>query len=95
MFGTLDNPLESAEITFAAVPTTTEPATGAASLQFILDFNLAPFATADLPFAGHNATDWENSLTLADTYLGLTRVPTLDELFTNDFLPTAEEIESG
>ena len=92
---TLDNPLASSEITIDRVPTTTEATTGAASLQFILDFNLAPFATADLPFAGHNAENWQNSLTLADTYLGLARVPTLDELFTNDFLPTAEEIEAG
>lgn len=92
---TLENPLESSEITLAAVPTTTAASTGAASLQFIIDFGLAPFATADLPFAGHNEADWQNSLVLAQNYLDLQRVPTMDELFTNEFLPSAEEIESG
>jgi NitT/TauT family transport system substrate-binding protein len=92
---TLDNPLEATKITAAAVPTTTSAETGAASLQFILDFDLAPFATADLPFAGHDQGNWENSLELAQKFLGLETVPTLDQLYTNDYLPTAEEIEAG
>jgi len=92
---TLENPLESSEITFARVPTTTEPATGVASLQFILDFGLAPFPRDGLAFAEHSQTDWENSIQLAKDFLGVDPSPALEDLYTNEFLPTAEEIASG
>lgn len=88
----LENPLEAGEITFARVPTTTEASTAAASMQFILDFGLAPFARDGLAFAEHDSAAWQNTLDLAQQFLGVDPPPALEDLFTNEFLPTAEEI---
>ena len=48
-----------------------------------------------LAFAEHSQTDWENSLILARDFLGVDPAPALEDLYTNEFLPTAEEIASG
>jgi len=92
---TLENPQEAGEITFARVPTTTTADTAVASLQFILDFGLAPLPRDGLAFAEHSQSDWENSVILARDFLGVDPSPALEDLYTNEFLPTAEEIASG
>ena len=87
---TLANPVEAGQITRDRVPTATnDPETAAAHLAALTASGLDP-APRDgrTAWGQHPVDEWENTIELMVNFLGLEDPPTLEDLFTDEFVPT-------
>ena len=87
---TLDNPVEAGQITRDRVPTATnDPETAAAHLAALTASGLDP-APRDgrTAWGQHPVEEWENTIELMVDFLGLENPPALEDLFTDEFVPT-------
>ena len=87
---TLANPVEAGQITRDRVPTATnDPETAAAHLAALTASGLDP-APRDgrTAWGQHPIEEWENTINLMVDFLGLENPPALEDLFTDEFVPT-------